>query len=83
LRYRALNDLASTMILRPRLSANYARVARDQAYNPKANRMVTCKYAKIRRAGDEPAPHYESEGRGFDSLRAHHHSVRIPSSAKA
>jgi hypothetical protein len=58
------------MILRPRLSADYAGVADDQAY--KANRMVTCKYAKIWRAGSSPAPHYESEGRGFDSLRAHH-----------
>ena len=67
-----LNDLASTMILRPRLSADYAGVAGDQAYNAKANRMVTRKYAKIRRAGSSPAPHYESEGRGFDSLRAHH-----------
>jgi len=72
LRYLALNDLAITMTLRPRLSAEYAGVAGDQAYNAKANRMVTCKYAKIRGAGDEPALHYESEGRGFDSLRAHH-----------
>jgi hypothetical protein len=72
LRYLALNDLASTMILRPRLSADYARVAGDRAYNATANRMVTRKYAKMRRAGDEPALHYESEGRGFDSLRAHH-----------
>jgi len=60
------------MILRPRLSADDASVAGDQAYNPKANRMVTYKYAKNQRADDEPALHYESEGRGFDSLRAHH-----------
>jgi hypothetical protein len=44
-----LNDLASTMILRPRLSADHARVAGDRAYDPvrKAGRAIPSGRTKI------------------------------------
>lgn len=50
-RYLALNDVASTMILRPRLSADDACAAGTRRTHAKADRMLTCKHAKIQRAG--------------------------------
>ena len=63
------------MLLRPRLSRSYVCVEGGPASNVQTDCMVLHKYARSKRAGVEPALHYESEGRGFDSLRAHHHQI--------